>query len=136
MANEYGFGITLHMPYERAIATVTEALKSEGFGVLTTIDVQRTLHEKLGAEMEPYTILGACNPSLAHRALSADREIGLLLPCNVVVRTTETGSRVDIVDPQAMMGIVGNDALNEVASEARQKLQSVVERLATQASVS
>lgn len=130
MANEYGFGIDLHMPYEQAIAAVTDALKAEGFGVLTTIDVQRTLREKLGAEMEPYVILGACNPPLAHRALSADREIGLLLPCNVVVRATEKGSRVDIVDPQAMMGIVGNVALNEVASEARQKLQQVVGRLA------
>lgn len=136
MANEYGFGIDLQMPYEQAIAAVTEALKAEGFGVLTTIDVQRTLREKLGAEMEPYTILGACNPPLAHRALSADREIGLLLPCNVVVRTTETGSRVDIVDPQAMMGIVGNDALNDVALEARQKLQHVAAQLAAQVSAS
>ena len=136
MANEYGFGIDLQMPYEQAIAAVTEALKAEGFGVLTTIDVQRTLREKLGAEMEPYTILGACNPPLAHRALSADREIGLLLPCNVVVRTTETGSRVDIVDPQAMMGIVGNDALNDVAAEARQKLQHVAAQLAAQVSAS
>jgi uncharacterized protein (DUF302 family) len=136
MANEYGFGIDLQMPYEQAIAAVTEALKAEGFGVLTTIDVQRTLREKLGAEMEPYTILGACNPPLAHRALSADREIGLLLPCNVVVRATETGSRVDIVDPQAMMGIVGNDALNDVAAEARQKLQHVAAQLAAQVSAS
>lgn len=136
MANEYGFGIDLQMPYEQAIAAVTEALKAEGFGVLTTIDVQRTLREKLGAEMEPYTILGACNPPLAHRALSADREIGLLLPCNVVVRATETGSQVDIVDPQAMMGIVGNDALNDVAAEARQKLQHVAAQLAAQVSAS
>jgi len=136
MANEYGFGIDLQMPYEQAIAAVTEALKAEGFGVLTTIDVQRTLREKLGAEMEPYTILGACNPPLAHRALSADREIGLLLPCNVVVRTTETGSRVDIVDPQAMMGIVGNDALNDVAAEARQKLRNVAAQLASRVSAS
>ena len=136
MANEYGFGIDLQMPYEQAIAAVNGALKAEGFGVLTTIDVQRTLREKLGAEMEPYTILGACNPPLAHRALSADREIGLLLPCNVVVRATETGSRVDIVDPQAMMGIVGNDTLNDVASEARQKLRNVAAQLAAQVSAS
>src|SRR5512146_1183970 len=134
MANEYGFGIDLQMPYEQAIAATTEALKAEGFGVLTTIDVQRTLHEKLGTEMEPYTILGACNPPLAHRALSEDREIGLLLPCNVVVRATEAGSRVDVVDPQAMMGIVGNDALNDVASEARQKLQYVAAQLAAEMS--
>lgn len=136
MANEYGFGIDLRMPYEQAITAVTEALKAEGFGVLTTIDVQRTLHEKLGAEMEQYAILGACNPPLAHRALTADRNIGLLLPCNVVVRATETGSRVDIADPQAMMGIVGNDALDSVATEARQRLQRVVEGLATREHVS
>ncbi len=136
MANEYGFGIDLRLPYEQAVAAVTEALKAEGFGVLTTIDVQRTLREKLGAEMEPYAILGACNPPLAHRALSADREIGLLLPCNVVVRAMETGSRVDIADPQAMMSIVGNDALDAVASEARQKLQRVVEALAAKVSAS
>jgi len=131
MANEYGFGIDLHIPYEQAIAAVTDALKAEGFGVLTTIDVQQTLRAKLGAEMEPYVILGACNPPLAHRALSADREIGLLLPCNVVVRATETGSRVDVADPQAMMSITGDDALVDVASEARQRLQRVVEALAT-----
>jgi uncharacterized protein (DUF302 family) len=131
MANEYGFGIDLHMPYEQAIAAVTDALKAEGFGVLTTIDVQQTLRAKLGAEMEPYVILGACNPPLAHRALSADREIGLLLPCNVVVRATETGSRVDVADPRAMMSITGDDALVDVASEARQRLQRVVEALAT-----
>lgn len=136
MANEYGFGIDLRMPYEQAITAVTEALKAEGFGVLTTIDVQRTLHEKLGAEMEQYAILGACNPPLAHRALTADRNIGLLLPCNVVVRATDTGSRVDIADPQAMMGIVGNDALDSVATEARQRLQRVVEGLATREHVS
>lgn len=136
MANEYGFGIDLRMPYEQAITAVTEALKAEGFGVLTTIDVQRTLHEKLGAEMEQYAILGACNPPLAHRALTADRNIGLLLPCNVVVRATDTGSRVDIADPQAMMGIVGNDALDSVATDARQRLQRVVEGLAARERVS
>lgn len=131
MANDYGFGIDLHMPYEHAITAVTDALKAEGFGVLTTIDVQQTLRAKLGAEMEPYVILGACNPPLAHRALSADREIGLLLPCNVVVRATETGVRVDVADPRAMMSITGDDALVDVASEARQRLQRVVEALAT-----
>lgn len=130
MANDYGFGIDLRLPYEQAITAVTDALKAEGFGVLTTIDVQRTLREKLGAEMEPYTILGACNPPLAHRALSEDREVGLLLPCNVVVRGTETGSRVDIADPQAMMSIVKNSAIDGVAAEARQKLQRVIEGLA------
>lgn len=136
MTKAYGFGIDLHMPYEEAMTATTEALKAEGFGVLATIDVQRTLREKLGAEMEQYTILGACNPPLAHRALSTEREIGLLLPCNVVVRATETGSRVDIADPVAMMSIVDNPAVESVASEARQKLQRVVEALATRERVS
>lgn len=136
MTKVYGFGIDLHMPYEEAMTATTEALKAEGFGVLATIDVQRTLREKLGAEMEQYTILGACNPPLAHRALSTEREIGLLLPCNVVVRATETGSRVDIADPEAMMSIVDNPAVESVASEARQKLQRVVEALATRERVS
>lgn len=136
MANEYGFGTDLHVPYEQALTAVTEALKAEGFGVLTTIDVQQTLREKLGTEMERYAILGACNPPLAHRALTADRDIGLLLPCNVVVRATETGSRIDVVDPQAMMGIVENADLAAVATEAREKLQRVVENLAAREAVS
>ena len=100
----YGFGASLSVPYEEALPRVKEALKAEGFGILTEIDVQRTLREKLGAEMEPYIILGACNPQLAHRALEQEPEIGLLLPCNVVVRAQDAGSRVDIADPQAMLG--------------------------------
>lgn len=131
MTQAYGFGTDLPMSYEQAIAAVTEALKAEGFGVLTTIDVRQTLHDKLGAEMESYAILGACNPSLAHRALGEDRDVGLLLPCNVVVREKASGSRVDIADPRAMMSIVGNPAIESVAEEARQRLQRVVEALAS-----
>jgi uncharacterized protein (DUF302 family) len=112
---------------------VKEALKAEGFGVLTEIDVRRTLREKLGAEMEPYIILGACNPPLAHRALEQEPDIGLLLPCNVVVRVEGKGSRVEVADPQAMLGIVGNEELNAVAREARQRLQRVVASLGGQA---
>lgn len=130
MANIYGFGVDLRLPYDQAISVVTDALKAEGFGVLTTIDVQRTLHEKIGAEMEPYAILGACNPPLAHRAITAEREIGLLLPCNVVVRATEAGSRVDFADPEAMMSIVGSDAVADVAAEARERLARVADALA------
>ena len=126
----YGFGVDLHLPYDQAVSAATDALKAEGFGVLTTIDVQRTLRETIGAEMEPYTILGACNPPLAHRALTAEREIGLLLPCNVVVRATKTGSRVDFADPEAMMSIVGNDAVADVAAEARERLARVADALA------
>ncbi len=133
MKTSYGFGTTLPVPYEEAIPRVTEALKAEGFGVLTEIDVRRTLREKLGAEMEPYIILGACNPSLAHRALEQEPDIGLLLPCNVVVRTEGQGSRVEVADPQVMLGIVGNKELNAVAEEAQKRLQRVVVSLGGQA---
>jgi uncharacterized protein (DUF302 family) len=129
MKTEYGFGTTLQVPYEEAIPRVKEALKAEGFGVLTEIDVRRTLREKLGAEMDPYIILGACNPPLAHRALEQEPEIGLLLPCNVVVRAQGTGSRVDVADPKAMLGIVGNEQLNAIAEEAKQRLQRAVASL-------
>ena len=129
MAQDYGFGTTLHVSFDAAVALVREALKSEGFGVLTEIDVQRTLREKLGAEMEPYVILGACNPPLAHRALAEEREIGLLLPCNVVVREVEGGTRVDITDPKAMLGIVGNERVHVVAEEAGARLHRVAAQL-------
>ena len=129
----YGFGTTLQVPYEEALPRVKEALKAEGFGVLTEIDVRQTLREKLGAEMEPYIILGACNPQLAHRALEQEPDIGLLLPCNVVVRAEGQGSRVDIADPQAMLGIVGNEQLSTVADEAKQRLQRVLAALGSQA---
>ncbi len=129
MNNAYGFGTTLAVPYEEAIPRVKEALKAEGFGVLTEIDVRQTLREKLGVEMEPYLILGACNPPLAHRALEQEPEVGLLLPCNVVVRVQGEGSRVEIADPQAMLGIVGNPHLDALAAEARQRLQRVISSL-------
>jgi uncharacterized protein (DUF302 family) len=129
MTTPYGFGTTLPVPYEEVLPRVKEALKAEGFGVLTEIDVRRTLREKLGTEMEPYIILGACNPPLAHRALEQEPDIGLLLPCNVVVRPEGKGSRVEVADPQAMLGIVGNEELNAVAREAKQRLQRVVASL-------
>jgi uncharacterized protein (DUF302 family) len=129
MGSQYGFGRTLGEPYEEVIPRVKEALKAEGFGVLTEIDVRQTLREKLGAEMEPYLILGACNPVLAHRALEQEPEVGLLLPCNVVVRAVEGGCRVEIADPEAMLGIVGNDQLDIIAEEAKQRLLRVVASL-------
>ncbi len=132
MAAKYGFGTPLNVPYEEALPLVKEALKAEGFGVLTEIDVRRTLQEKLGADMPPYTILGACNPSLAHRALQQEPEIGLLLPCNVVVRAEGDATRVDIADPEAMLGIVGNEELDVVAREAKQRLERVVAALSRQ----
>lgn len=125
----YGFGTNLNVSYEEAIPRVKEALKAEGFGVLTEIDVRQTLHEKLGAEMEPYLILGACNPQLAHRALEQEPDIGLLLPCNVVVRSLGQGSRVDVADPQEMLGMVGNEQLHPIAEEAKRRLQRVVASL-------
>jgi len=133
MNTTYGFGTTLNVSYEEAIPRVKEALKTEGFGVLTEIDVRQTLREKLGAEMEPYIILGACNPQLAHRALEQEPDIGLLLPCNVVVRSLGQGSRVDIADPEAMLGMVGNKQLHPIAEEAKQRLQRVVASLGGQA---
>ena len=97
--------------------------------MLTEIDVQRTLREKLGAEMEPYIILGACNPPLAHRALEREPDVGLLLPRNVVVRAEGQGSRVDIADPQALLDMVGNKQLRSIAEEAKQRLQRVIASL-------
>ena len=129
MNTTYGFGTTLNVPYEEAIPRVKEALNAEGFGVLTEIDVRQTLREKLSVEMEPYIILGACNPQLAQRALEQEPDIGLLLPCNVVVRALGQGCRVDIADPEAMLGMVGNKQLHPIAQEAKQRLQRVVASL-------
>lgn len=126
----YGFGCTLNAPLEEAVNKTTEALKSEGFGVLTTIDVQATLEAKLGVERKPYMILGACNPQLAYRALQAEPEVGLLLPCNVIVYEDEPGiSHVSIVDPLQMLGIVENENLGVVATEAEERLRRVAEKL-------
>jgi uncharacterized protein (DUF302 family) len=126
----YGFGCTLAGPIDEAVRKTTEALKSEGFGVLTTIDVQATIKTKLGVDRKPYIILGACNPHLAHRALQAEPELGLLLPCNVIVYEDETGaSRVSIIDPKQMMGMVQNDQLAAVAAEAEERLRRVAEKL-------
>jgi uncharacterized protein (DUF302 family) len=130
MSAPYGFGATVDVPYEEALPLVKEALKAEGFGVLSEIDVRRTLEEKLGARMEAYAILGACNPQLAHRALLLEPDIGLLLPCNVVVRAQGAGSRVEIADPQTMLGIVGNAQLDAIAAEAKRRLERVASALA------
>ena len=128
----YGFGTELDLPFDAAVERTTEALKAEGFGVLTTIDVQQTMREKLGVEFERYLILGACNPTLAHRALTAEHELGLLLPCNVVVHDHDGKTAVSIVDPVQMLGFVGdNPALSEVAHEAAMRLRRVVATLGT-----
>ncbi len=129
MGSSYGFGTVLNAPYEQTITLVKDALKAEGFGVLSEINVKQTLNEKIGVDMPPYLILGACNPALANRAITAEPEVGLLLPCNVVVRSDGDQTRVDIADPEAMLSIVGKPELNEVAAEAKQRLQRVVAAL-------
>ena len=103
----YGFAVRLNIPYEEAARRVTAALKDEGFGILTEIDVQATLKQKLDADFRRYVILGACNPSLAHRALLADLDVGLLLPCNVIVYEEDGGSVISVIDPLAMLGVLG-----------------------------
>jgi uncharacterized protein (DUF302 family) len=133
MANvPYGFGTTLNVPYEEAVEKVTTALKTQGFGVLTQIDVQATLKQKLNVDHRRYVILGACNPPLAHRALQAEPGVGLLLPCNVIVYEGDKDgeSVVSIVDPLVMMQVSDNPELAAVATQAEEKLKKVVAALA------
>jgi uncharacterized protein (DUF302 family) len=122
----------IHAPFDQAIATVIERLKGEGFGVLTDIDVQATLKAKIGAQMPRYRILGACNPSLAHEALGLEDKLGVLLPCNVIVRETAAGEvEVASVDPVVAMERTGNPALAAPAQEVRRRLARVVDGLST-----
>lgn len=132
-AIDYGMRTHLDLPYDVAIEKVTAALKKEGFGVLTQIDVQATLKQKLDVDFRRYIILGACNPPLAHRAFSTELEIGLLLPCNVIVYEDESGhgSVVSIIDPIMMLGIGINPSLSSVGEEASTKLRRVLDDLAT-----
>ena len=126
----YGMAKRLAVPYETAVDRATAALKAEGFGVLTEIDVQTTLKKKLDADFRKYIILGACNPALAHRALQTELEIGLLLPCNVIVYEDDADhSIVSIVDPLAMLGIGDNAGLEPIAQEAGTRLERVLASL-------
>ena len=130
MDAKYGFGKTVDLSFDAAVEKVTRELQKEGFGVLTDIDVAATLKKKLNQEMPPYRILGACNPPLAHRALEAEPSIGLLLPCNVVVRQDTIGKvHVEFMDPNAVLDLVNRAEVRLVAGEVRQRLERVLQAL-------
>ncbi len=126
----YTLTTTTTASFADAVDRVRAELKEDGFGVLCEIDVQATLHEKLGVQQEPYTILGACNPPLAHQALSAEPQLGTLLPCNVVVYVRDGETHISAIDADRMLSVVGNEALAPIATEVRDKLAAVVERAA------
>ncbi len=125
----YGFSKTIDLSFEDTISKVIEELKKEGFGILTTIDVKETLKKKIDVDFKKYTILGACNPPLAHKALQAEEEIGLLLPCNVIVYEKDGKSAVSVFDPSLMAKIVENENLTPIAEEVREKLQKVFDSI-------
>jgi uncharacterized protein (DUF302 family) len=126
----YGFSITTPLGHTAAIEAITAALKAEGFGMLTTIDIQATLKQKLGVDMPSYTILGVCNPPLAHRALSAEPEIGLLLPCNVIVYADATGqTTISAIDPVVQFALVQQADLAELAQDVGARLRRALEQL-------
>jgi uncharacterized protein (DUF302 family) len=130
MNTSYGFGKTLDLPFGEAVARVIHALQAEGFGVLTDIDVAATVKNKLGIDMPHYRILGACNPALAHRAIATEPSIGLLLPCNVVVREDGAGTVfAEIMDPEALMRLVNRAEISELGAQVRRKLERVLAAL-------
>lgn len=126
----YGQTIEVGLSFEEALPKVKEAFKAQGFGTLTEIDVRATLKEKIGRELEPYTILGTCNPNLASRALDAERDIGLLLPCNVVVTERDGKTLVQALDPQVMVSVPGNEELKPIADEAAKAIEAALASLA------
>ena len=122
----YGFGLMVNLPYAEAVERTKAALKEQGFGVLTEVDIKQTMKEKRGIDFRPYVILGACNPPLAEQALTAELDLGLLLPCNVVVYETEGGSIVQAMDPEPVLGLVGNPRLEPIAREVKARLQAAL----------
>jgi uncharacterized protein (DUF302 family) len=127
MSNSYGIRKTLDAPFEKIVDMVTSRLKEQGFGVLTEIDMKATLKKKLNVDIRRYIILGACNPNLAYKAFQNELEIGLLLPCNVIVyETDDQKTTVSVIDPMMMMGVTDNKALEEVAAEARERLEKAL----------
>lgn len=124
---KYGFSKTTDYSFEQAIEKVTEELKKEGFGILTTIDVKETLKKKIDVDFKKYTILGACNPSIAHKALQTEEELGLLLPCNVIVYEKDNKSVVSIFDPMLMTHVIDNVEMQPIAAEVQEKLKRVFE---------
>jgi uncharacterized protein (DUF302 family) len=129
VTRRYGIRRVTDMPYDEALQRVRETLKEQGFGILTEIDVKKTMKEKLGADYSPYVILGACNPQLAHKALNAEPEIGLLLPCNVIVYDENGSTVVEAMDPVPVLSLVGNPDVEPVAAEARDRLQKAIEAM-------
>jgi len=125
----YGFSKTVNLSYDQTVEKVTDELKKEGFGVLTTIDVKETLKKKLNVDFKRYVIFGACNPPFAHQALQAEEEIGLLLPCNVVVYEKGDKTVVSAFDPMTMLKIVDNPGIKSVAAEVQSRLKRVIERV-------
>jgi uncharacterized protein (DUF302 family) len=130
LATSYTLSTTSELDHADAVERIRDELTAEGFGVLCEIDVQATLKEKLGVDGEPYVILGACNPPLAHQALAAEPELGALLPCNVVIYRRDETTHIAAIDPERMLSIVGNDELAPIAAQIRDKLGRVIERAA------
>jgi len=125
-SSPYGFGLKVNLPYAEAVERTKAALKEQGFGVLTEVDIKQTMKEKRGVDFRPYVILGACNPPLAEQALATELDLGLLLPCNVVVYETEGGSIVQAMDPEPVLGLVGNSRLEPIAREVKARLQAAL----------
>jgi len=130
----YYFSCTIDADFDDAIARTRAALQDEGFGIISEIDIQKTLHDKIGVDFRRYTILGACNPKLAYEALKLENKVGTMLPCNVVVQETGNGVEVAAIDPVASMQAIQNEQLGEKAAAVAEKLRSAIERIGVQAS--